>query len=93
MMWFVWALQLEAAEVVADRSDAPTRALLLAGVATGCAANFAWRGHRRTRAEYRADASTAALLRERGQRWALDFDAAAAEVHELFRIREWGHGE
>ena len=65
--------------------------LQLAGVATGCAANFAWRGHRRTRAEYQPDAATAGVLRERGMRWASDFAAAAAEVHALFRIREWGH--
>jgi hypothetical protein len=65
--------------------------LFLAGVATGCAANFAWRGHRRTRAEYRPDAATAGLLRERGMQWACNMQDAAREVHALYRIREWGH--
>jgi hypothetical protein len=67
--------------------------LQLAGVATGAAANFAWRGHRRTRPEYQKDDRTAALLRQRGLRWASDFNAGASEVHALFRIREWGHAE
>ena len=91
IMWFAWALQLEAAHAIvgADEGHA-RRALQMAGVATGCPANFAWRGHRRTRAEYRPDAETASLLRERGMRWATDFGAAAEEVHALFRIREWG---
>jgi len=76
-----------------DASDGgpARRALLLAGVAMGCPANFAWRGHRRTLPEYRPDDETARLLRERGMRWARDFDAAASEVHALFRFREWGN--
>jgi hypothetical protein len=90
MMWFVWALHLQAADLVGAPWDAPARALLLAGVATGSAANFAWRGHRRTRPEYRADEATRDLLRERGLRWSTDFAAAGAEVHALFRLREWG---
>ncbi len=91
LMWFAWALQVEAADAVASTNEGHTRrALLLAGVATGCAANFAWRGHRRTRAEYRPDAATASLLRDRGMGWATDFQAAAREVHALYRIREWG---
>jgi hypothetical protein len=94
IMWFAWALQLEAAFAIAgtDKNHS-RRALLLAGVATGCAANFSWRGHRRTRAEYRPDADTADLLRDRGIRWSSDFAAAAQEVHALYRIREWGHDE
>lgn len=88
LMWFAWALHLEAATLL--RGADARRTLLMAGVATGCAANFAWRGHRRTRDEYRADAATADLLRERGIAWARDFDAAAAEARALFRIREWG---
>jgi hypothetical protein len=92
LMWFAWALQLEAAHVVAGSDGAQARrALMLSGVATGCAANFAWRGHRRTRAEYARDRATALLLRRRGLRWAEDFGAAAAEVRALYRIREWGH--
>lgn len=91
LMWFAWALQIEAAFVIAGRdSDHTRRALLLAGVASGCPANFAWRGHRRTRAEYRPDAQTAALLRIRGRNWISDPDAAANEIHALYRIREWG---
>lgn len=91
LMWFAWALELEAAHSIAGADEAHARrALLLAGVATGCAANFAWRGHRYTRAEYAADARTRELLRNRGMRWALDFDSSAAEVHSLYRIREWG---
>jgi hypothetical protein len=91
IMWFAWALQLEAAHAIVGIDDQHARrALLLAGVAAGCAANFAWRGHRRTRSEYRADAATAALLRARGLVWARDFQRAAEEVHALYRIREWG---
>jgi hypothetical protein len=94
IMWFAWALHLEAAHVIAARDeDHARRALQLAGVATGCAANFAWRGHRRTRPEYRRDEDTAILLRERGLQWASDLDAGAREVHLLFRIREWGHAD
>src|SRR5262249_32389258 len=92
LMWFCWGMHIEAAHAIAG-SDAnhARRALQLAGVASGCATNFAWRGHRRTRSEYRPDAATAALLRERSMRWATDFASAASEVHALFRIREWGH--
>lgn len=91
MMWFVWALQIETARVArptGDRHD--LWALLLAGVAVGSAANFALRGHRRTRPEYRADAATRERLFRRGLRWADDLEAATAEVHDLFQIREWG---
>jgi hypothetical protein len=90
LMWFAWALVLEAADLVGDPRDRPRRALMMAGVATGCAANFAWRGHRRTRPEYHADDATAATLVERGLAWADDLDAGAREVHALYRIREWG---
>ena len=91
LMWFAWALQLEAARLVAgkDCRDA-RRALLLAGVAIGCPANFAWRGHRRTRSEYSASAETAALLRARGIEWIARPELAAREIHALYRIREWG---
>jgi hypothetical protein len=91
LMWFAWSLVLEAAELLAG-ADAghARRALMLAGVASACPADFAWRGHRRTRPEYGANAQTAALLRARGLAWAGDVSAAAAEVHALFRIREWG---
>jgi hypothetical protein len=92
IMWFAWAFELEAAHMLQRTNGAPPRhALLMAGVATGCAANFAWRGHRRTRSEYHADAATRALLLERGAHWTADFEAAAHEVHALYRIREWGH--
>jgi hypothetical protein len=92
LMWFGWALHLEAAQLLPGRDkDRIRRALQLAGVATGCAANFAWRGNRRTRPEYRPDEQTAALLRARGMAWVSDFDGCAAEIHALFRIREWGH--
>jgi len=91
IMWFAWALQLEAADALRGVDTGHVRrALQLAGVAVGCSANFAWRGHRRTRAEYRANADTADLLSRRGLAWADDFAAAAREVHALFRIREWG---
>lgn len=91
IMWFAWAFQTEAAYVLGIPFSQARHALLMAGVASGCSANFAWRGHRRTREEYRADAATRALLRKRGMRWACDFDVAANEVHALYRIREWGH--
>lgn len=91
LMWFAWALHTEAAHIlVGPDEDHARRALLLSGIATGCAANFAWRGHRRTRSEYCADTRTASLLRERGILWAADFESAAKEIHTLYRIREWG---
>jgi hypothetical protein len=94
LMWFAWALQIEAAYAICGVDDGHARrSLLLAGVATGCPANFAWRQHRRTRDEYRADAATTRLLRDRGLRWARDFESAANEVHALYRIREWGHDD
>jgi hypothetical protein len=91
LMWFAWAMHTEAAHAIAGNdSGHARRALLLSGIATGCPANFAWRGHRRTRAEYRPDAATRRLLDERGTTWSTDFRASAAEVHALYRIREWG---
>ena len=89
-MWFAWALVLEAADAVRGDAGRARRALQMAGVATGCPANFAWRGHRRTRSEYRRDAETAALLHERGLAWASDLAAGAREVRALYVIREWG---
>lgn len=92
LMWFAWAFHLEASHAIAGQDgEHDRRKLQLAGVATGTAANFAWRGHRRTRPEYQPDDRTIALLRERGLRWAQDFEAGAAELHALFRLREWGH--
>lgn len=92
LMWFAWSLQLEAAQLIAPERDSghARRALQIAGVATGCPANFAWRGHRRTRSVYARNDLTAQRLHRQGMMWARDFDAAAAEVHALFRIREWG---
>jgi hypothetical protein len=91
LMWFAWALHIEASHtIVGVDAGHERRTLMLAGVALGCAANFAWRGHRRTRRTYAADARTASLLRRRGVLWAHDFAGAAAEVHALYRIREWG---
>lgn len=92
LMWFAWALHLEAARlIVGTDGEHPRRSLQMAGIAVGCPANFAWRGHRRTRSEYIPGEQTASLLRQRGLRWATDFDAGASEVHALYRIREWGH--
>jgi hypothetical protein len=95
MMWFAWSLHTEAAMHLApdDAEEQARRALMLAGVASGCPANFAWRGHRRTRPEYAADEATAERLQSLGIRWADDPDAAREEVHALFRIREWGHDD
>lgn len=91
IMWFAWALVLEGASLLAGRDGQdPRRALMLAGVATGCPADFAWRGHRRTRPEYSRGEATARSFRERGLAWAADPAAAAREIHALFRIREWG---
>ena len=90
IMWFGWALHTEAAELVASPQAHARRTLFLAGIATGCPANFAWRKHRRTRNEYEANAATRALLRRRGLFWARDGAAAANEIHALFQIREWG---
>lgn len=91
IMWFAWALHLEASHLI-DKlvKDQSRRALMLAGVAIGCAANFTWLGHRRTRSEYRPDAATASLLHDKGICWASDFETASKEVRALYRIREWG---
>jgi hypothetical protein len=92
IMWFAWAIHLEAAHAIAGPDDDHARrALMLAGVAAGCPADFAWRGHRRTRPEYQRCPATSDLLRARGLRWAPDFDASAAEVRALYQFREWGH--
>jgi hypothetical protein len=97
IMWFAWALQVDAAmiadEATASASSDPAhqrRSLQLAGIAVGCSANFTWRGHRRTRKEYRPDATTARLLLDRGATWATDPASTAMEIYALYRIREWG---
>lgn len=94
LMWFAWALQLEAVHALAHQDDQHSRrALQLAGVIAGCSANFAWRGHRRTRPEYHKDDATLELLRRRGMQWAEDSELGLQEVHALYRIREWGHDD
>jgi hypothetical protein len=92
LMWFSWALHLEAVHAVigADEEHA-RRSLMLAGIAVGCSADFVWSGRRRCRPEYSRDFQTAYLLRNMGALWAGDFGEARNEVHALFRIREWGH--
>jgi len=91
LMWFAWALVLEAAALTcAGDGQQARRNLMLAGVATGCPADYAWRGHRRTRSEYAPDDATAEILRERGMRWAAAPDDCAREIDALYRIREWG---
>lgn len=91
IMWFAWALQIEAAQVIAKADQQhPRRNLQLSGIATGCPANFAWKAHRRTRAEYKATLDTRKLLMERGMKWATDFNECSKEVHALYQIREWG---
>jgi hypothetical protein len=94
LMWFAWAMHTEAAQALVRRGSDPRgdarRALSLAGVNVGCSAQFAWKGHRRTRPGYRADEATARLLKERGLQWAADFAGAADEAHALYRIREFG---
>lgn len=90
IMWFAWSLHTEAAHAVTGRDHQHARrALFLAGVATGCPADFALHGHRYTRPEYLSRDDLAGYLHERGMKWADDFGAAAEEVHALFRIREW----
>jgi len=94
IMWFTWALQIEAAQrIVRTDSKDLRRSLMLAGAVVGCSANFAWRGHRRTRTEYHCDTATIALLLDRGLRWVLNFELCVKEVHALYQIREWGHEE
>jgi hypothetical protein len=87
--WFAWALHIEACFALIEiDAQHPRRSLMLGGIATGCPVDFAWQGHRPTRAEYRRDATTVALLHRRGMKWATDFDAAREEVHALFLIHE-----
>ncbi len=92
LVWFSCALHLEAVHAIygVDEEHA-RRALMLAGFAVGCSADFVWRGHRRSRPEYSRDFQTAYLLRNMGMQWAADFGAGSREMHALFRIREWGH--
>jgi hypothetical protein len=92
LMWFSWALHLEAVHAVigADEEHA-RRALMLAGIAVGCSADFVWTGRRQTRPEYSRDFQTAYLLRNMGALWAGSFEEGRKEVQSLFRIREWGH--
>ena len=91
LVWFSCALHLEAVHAIygVDEEHA-RRALMLAGLAVGCSAHFAWRGHRQSRPEYSRDFQTAYLLKNMGVEWAANFGAASKEVHALFRIREWG---
>lgn len=91
IMWFAWSLQVEASyEIIKNDTQHARRNLLLAGIAVGCPVNFAWKGHRRTRAEYTKSEKTKVLLSKRGLLWANNFDEARKEVHALYRIREWG---
>jgi hypothetical protein len=83
IMWFAWALQLECAQLAAGPS--PDRALLMAGVALGCALDYAHTGRCRTRAAYQS----ADVVWTRARGWARDFDAAARELRELFYIRTY----
>jgi hypothetical protein len=92
LMWFAWALHIEgASRLRGPEAGQARRNLMMAGVACGCGADFAWRGHRRTRPEYHPDEPTTRLLHDRALSWATDFRAACDEVHSLYRIREWGH--
>ena len=91
LVWFSCALHLEAVHAIYGvDEDHARRSLMLAGIAVGCSADFVWRGHRPSRPEYSRDFQTAYFLRNLGVDWATDFRAASAEVHALFRIREWG---
>jgi hypothetical protein len=92
LAWFCCAIQLQAVYAIfgADE-DHPRRSLMLAGLAVGCSADFTWGGRRQTRPVYGRDFQTAYLLRHLGADWSQDFEAAAREMHALFRIREWGH--
>jgi hypothetical protein len=91
LVWFSCALHLESVHAIYGvDEDHARRTLMLAGIAVGCSADFVWHGHRQSRPEYSRDFQTAYLLRNRGMEWANDFRAAQAEVHALFRIREWG---
>jgi hypothetical protein len=91
LVWFSCALHIEAVHAIFGvDEDHARRALMLAGLAVGCSADYVWRGRRQTRPEYSRDFQTAYLLRNMGMEWAANFAAAAREVHALFRIREWG---
>jgi hypothetical protein len=86
VMWFAWALQLECAQLTGE--PCADRAVLMAGVALGCALDYAHTGRCRTRVSYRsADTASWQLVWRRARGWADDFDAAAREVRELFYIR------
>jgi hypothetical protein len=93
IMWFAWAVHLHCAQLRAPPVSADTRlrTLLMAGVALGCSMDYTFSRRCRTRQEYEArDQQTWGRIWERGRRCASDFDTAAAEVRDLFRIRTFG---
>lgn len=93
VMWFAWALHLECAQSVAapDAEATAVRAILLAGIAQGCAFDYAFRRGYRTRKEYRAaDSTSRASIWSRSLLCAGDFSLGARELRELFRIRTYG---
>jgi hypothetical protein len=96
LMWFCWAMHLEASQFLCDSDgndrleDDARRALMMAGIAVGCPANFVTRNHRRTRPEYRNDDETSERLHQLGLLYAQEFISGAQEVRALYRIREVG---
>jgi hypothetical protein len=92
VMWFAWALALECAQLVAptSREAELDRALFMAGVAVGCSMDYTFRGRGRTRRAYHGrDAQAWERIWAMGHALRHDFDAAAAEVRELFYIRTY----
>jgi hypothetical protein len=95
IMWFAWAVHLEAVDIVASPTpeQRSLRSLLMAGVAFGCAMDYSFTGRCRTRKEYEAADSRAwRLIWSSGRDFVGDFKRAAAEVRELFFIRTYGDG-
>jgi hypothetical protein len=93
IMWFAWAVHLEAVQIVAPATpdEEQMRALLMAGVAFGCSMDYAFSGRCRTRREYEAGGYKAwRAIWKKGRELTSDFDRAAAEVRSLFFIRAYG---
>jgi hypothetical protein len=95
-MWFNWAGQLDLSVMLLGAADArhSLRVTMAAGLSVGCPMDFLFRdpasrsaGDKHqpgTRPEYKADDATADLVRTKGRLFLNDYNAAAAELQQLY---------
>lgn len=89
IMWFMWAGHLECAIMLRGEADPrhPTRTAMLAAACLGCSMDFVFRdGRPPSRPEYQRNEPTAQSIRLRAGTFIGNSQAAAREMHELFRI-------